>query len=185
MRVYVNNYSAPLHVCPTQINLLVAGNLKPSAVPLFLVRQGVRGPDANVTLVSASPQLFATSDNRVIAQHADYSLITGDAPALPGETIIIYAAGLIPTEPNPAPREIPNYPAQSASGLTVSLDGSPLPGEMIKYAGVTPGSARVQQINLLLPATLAANPEIRVTMGDPVSREGVILPPQPSPDQPR
>jgi uncharacterized protein (TIGR03437 family) len=129
--------------------------------------------------------LFATSDNRVIAQHADYSLITGDAPALPRETIIIYAAGLGPTEPNPAPGEIPNHPAQTASGLTVSLDGSPLPGELIKYAGVTPGSAGVYQINLLLPATLASNPEIRVTMGDQVSREGVVLRAQPFPHQPR
>ncbi len=184
VRVYVNSYSAPLlYVCPTQINLLVPGNLKPGPVPLFVVRQGVRGPDANVTLVPAAPQLFATQDKRVIAQHADYSLITGDAPGLPGETIIVYAAGLGPTEPNPAPGEIPNYPAQTASGLIVSLDGLPLPGELIKYAGVTPGSAGVYQINLLLPVSLAANPEIRVTMGNQASQEGIILPAQPSPDQ--
>jgi len=186
VRVYVNNCSAPLlYVCPTQINLLVAGNLKPGAVPLFVVRQGVRGPDANVTLVLAAPQLFATSDNLVIAQHADYLTDHRRCTSPPAETIIIYAAGLSPTEPNPAPPEIPNYPAQSASGLTVSLDGSPLPGELIKYAGVTPGSAGVHQINLLLPATLAPNPEIRVTMGDQVNREGVVLPAQPSPHQPR
>jgi uncharacterized protein (TIGR03437 family) len=53
--VYVSNYLAPsLYVYPTQIKLLVAGNLKPGAVPLFVVRQGVRGPDANATLVPAA-----------------------------------------------------------------------------------------------------------------------------------
>jgi uncharacterized protein (TIGR03437 family) len=186
VRVYVNNYSAPLiYVCPTQINLLVPGNLKPGTVPLYVVRQGVRGPDANITLVPAAPQLFATEDGRVIAQHADYSLITADSPASAGETIIVYAAGLGPTEPNPSPGEIPQYPAQIAPGLTVSLDGSPLPQEFIKYAGVTPGSAGVYQINLLLPASLAADPEIQAAMGDQASRPGVILPAQPSPDQTR
>lgn len=40
MRVYVNNYSAPLlYVRPAQISLLVAGNLKPGAVPLSVVWQ--------------------------------------------------------------------------------------------------------------------------------------------------
>jgi len=189
VRVYVNNYSAPLiYVCPTQINLLVPGNLKPGTVPLYVVRQSVRGPDAMITLAPAAPQLFATGDGRVIAQHADYSLITADSPARPEETIVVYAAGLGPTEPNPAPGEFPAYPYQIAGSLTVSLDGSALPRESIKYAGVTPGSPGVYQINLLLPATLGANPEIRASMGDQTSRKGVILPaqpPQPSPDQPR
>ena len=102
VRVYVNNCSAPLlYVCPTQINLLVPGNLKPGPVPLFVVRRGVRGPDAAVTLVPAAPQLFATQDNRVIAQHADYSLITGDAPGLPGEPSSFMP--LVWGPPNPIP----------------------------------------------------------------------------------
>ena len=186
VRVYVNNYSAPLlYVCPTQINLLVPGNLKPGTVPLYVVRQGVRGPDAMVPLVPAAPQLFASADSHVIAQHADYSLITADSPAIAGETIVVYASGLGPTEPNPAPGEIPKYPAQTAGSLTVSLDGSALPQELIKYAGVTPGTAGVYQINLLLPASLGANPEIRVAMADQASRKGVILPAQPSPDEAR
>jgi uncharacterized protein (TIGR03437 family) len=186
VRVYVNNYSAPLlYVCPTQINLLVPGNLKPGTVPLYVVRQGVRGPDATVTLVPAAPQLFATADSHVIAQHPDYSLITADSPAIARETIIVYASGLGPTEPNPSPGEIPAYPFQIAGSLTVSLDGSALPRELIKYAGVTPGSAGVYQINLLLPAILGPNPEIRVVMGDQASRKGVILPAQPSPDEAR
>jgi uncharacterized protein (TIGR03437 family) len=71
-----------IYVCPTQINLLVPGNLKPGTVPLYIVRQGVRGPAA--MLAPAAPQLFATTDGRVIAQHADYSLITAESPAIAG-----------------------------------------------------------------------------------------------------
>jgi uncharacterized protein (TIGR03437 family) len=121
----------------------------------------------------------------VIAQHADYSQITADSPAIAGETIIVYAAGLGPTEPNPDPGEIPQHAAQTAGSVTVLLDGSALPQELIKYAGVTPGIAGLYQINLLLPASLGANPEIRVAMADQASRAGVVLPAQPSPDQAR
>ena len=186
MRVYVNNCSAPLlYVCPTQVNLLVPGNLKPSPVPLFVVRQGVRGPDAAVTLVPGSPAVVRHAGRPRNRPACGLFPDHRRCARPPGRTIIVYAAGLGPTEPNPAPGEIPNYPAQTASGLAVSLDGVPLPGELIKYAGVTPGSAGVYQINLLFPASLAANPEIRVTMGDQASREGVILPAQPSPDQVR
>ena len=51
-------------------------------------------------------------------------------------------------------------------------NGSALPEEFIKCTGVTPGTAGVYQINLLLTASLGANPEIRVVMDDQASREG-------------
>jgi uncharacterized protein (TIGR03437 family) len=137
-----------------------------------------------VTLAPAAPQSFATPNGRVIAQHADYSLITADSPAIAGETIIVYAACLGPTEPNPAPGEIPEYPAQTAGSLTVSLDRSAHEQEWInQVAGVTPGTAGCVPDVTFEP--WAATPEIRVTMADQASLEGVILPAQPSPDQAR
>ena len=41
----------------------------------------------------SAPVLFST-DGRVAATHADGSLITLDAPARPGEVIVVYGAGL-------------------------------------------------------------------------------------------
>jgi uncharacterized protein (TIGR03437 family) len=64
VRVYVANRSAYLlYVDSKQINFIVPGNLKPVVVPVRVVRQGVTGPEAPITLVTAAPQLFATQDS--------------------------------------------------------------------------------------------------------------------------
>ncbi|MBV9506127.1 MAG: hypothetical protein JO323_14100 [Acidobacteriia bacterium] len=181
VRVYVYNISAPLlYVSPTQINLLVPSNLKPNSVPLRVVRQGVTGAEVMIPLVAAAPQLFATDSKTVIAQHADYSLITPDSPATPGETIIIYATGLGPTQPNPAPGQVPTQAWRISGALTMLLDGTPVSPDLIKYAGVTPGTAGTYQINLLLPGDLGSNPQIQAVIGDQISAPGIVLPTQPA-----
>jgi uncharacterized protein (TIGR03437 family) len=184
VRVYLNNISAPLiYVSPTQINLLVPSNLLPNSVPIRVVRQGVTGSEVMVQLVAAAPQLFSTSSGDVIAQHADYSLITPDAPAIPGETIIVYATGLGATQPSPNPGEIPQYAAQITSTLTVLLNGTPVSSDLIKYAGLTPGSPGVYQVNLLLPDDLASNPEIRASVSNQISAPGIVLETQAAPSE--
>ena len=178
VRVYVANYVSPLiYVCPTQINFLIPGNLKPGLVTVRVARQGVTGPEVTVTLVDAVPQLFQSADGYVVAQHADYSLVTPDHPAQGGEIIVVYATGLGRTLPNPAPGEIPAYPGLMArlSELRVSIAGSVLPSDQIFYAGVTPGWAGLYQINLKLPLTLGRDPELRAAVGDQAGPAGLKL----------
>jgi uncharacterized protein (TIGR03437 family) len=178
VRVYVANYVAPLiYVCPTQINFLIPGNLRTGPVTVRVARQGVTGPEVSVTLVSAVPQFFQTQDGYVIAQHADYSLITPDHPALAGEIIVVYATGLGMTRPNPGTGEIPSYPGLMAAldQLRVSVAGDVLAPDRILYAGLTPGFAGLYQINLILPPTLGADPEIRAAVGDQAGPAGLKL----------
>jgi uncharacterized protein (TIGR03437 family) len=66
VRVYVANLSA--YLLYVDINFIVPGNQKPAVVPVRVVRQGVTGPEAPITLVTAAPQLFATQDSYVIAR---------------------------------------------------------------------------------------------------------------------
>lgn len=178
VRVYVANYVSPLiYVCPTQINFLIPGNLKPGPVTVRVMRQGVTGPEVTVTLVDAVPQFFQNSDGYVIAQHADYSPITPDHPAVGGEIIVVYATGLGRTQPNPAPGEIPIYPGLMArlTELRVSLAGVVLASDQIFYAGLTPGWAGLYQINLKLPLTLGLDPELRAAVGDQAGPSGLKL----------
>lgn len=178
VRVYVANYVSPLiYVCPTQINFLIPGNLKPGPVTVRVARQGVTGPEVTVTLVDAVPQLFQSADGYVVAQHADYSLVTPDHPARGGEIIVVYATGLGRTLPNPAPGEIPAYPGLMArlNELRVSVAGSVLASDQIFYAGVTPGWAGLYQINLKLPLTLGLDPELRAAVGDQAGTPGLKL----------
>ncbi len=177
-RLYVANSPAPLiYVSPTQINFLVVGNLRPGPVPVRVVRQGVTGPEVTLTLVEANPQFFQTPDGYVIAQHADYSMITSDNPAAPGEIIIVYVTGLGLTAPNPGPGEIPHYaaPMRLRNELTVSLGGTPLAPEQILYAGLSPGWAGLYQINIRLPDALGADPEIRAAVREQAGAPGLKL----------
>ena len=182
VRVMVNNSAAPLlYVSPTQINLLVPSDLKPAGVNVYVVRQGVRGPDAAIALVPAAPQLFTGADGCAVAQHADYTTITAESPARPGETIIVYAAGLGATQPKTAPGEIPKYPGPIDVSLNILLDGTAISQDLIQYAGLAPGLAGVYQINLRLPDSVGTNPEIRAATGGQISAPGVKLAVQPQP----
>jgi uncharacterized protein (TIGR03437 family) len=178
VRVYVANMPVPMiYVCPTQINFLMPNNLKPGNVALRVVRQGVTGAEVTVVLVDAAPQLFKSKDGYVIAQHgADYSLVTPDSPAKPGEVIVFYATGLGRTIPNPAtPFEIQQNSSKVAGELNLSLDGNAVNPADIWYAGLTPGIAGVYQINLKLSDTLGADSEIHPSMAGQTSAAGVKL----------
>jgi uncharacterized protein (TIGR03437 family) len=177
-RVYVANYVAPLlYVSPTQINFLIPGNLRAGKVTVRVARQGVTGPSVYVTLVDAAPELFQSQDAYLVAQHADASLVTPDAPAAPGEAVVLYAIGLGKTQPNPDPGTIPvrAAPITRLNDLQVLVAGNLLGPDQIQYVGISPGLAGVYQINLVLPQALDPDPEIRVAIGEQMSSAGPKL----------
>ena len=163
-----------------QINFLVPSTEIPGAVTVQVVRQGVYGPAITITLVDAAPALFANA-GYAIAQDGDKgannALVTPDAPAQPGEMIVLYATGLGHTQPNPDPGEIVPTAANivNLATLQVLLDGSAIDSSLIKYAGLTPGSVGLYQINFILPNTVAPNPEIRVAVAGTTSAPGLKL----------
>jgi uncharacterized protein (TIGR03437 family) len=177
-RVYVDNYPAPLfYVSDGQINFLVPGNQSTGDARIRVAMQGNAGPEVTVTIAAAAPALFTTPAGLAIATHADNSLITADAPTRANEIIVVYATGLGKTAPNPATGAIPQYAAQilALADLKVSVGGAVLSADRIKYAGLTPGSAGLYQINLAVPDSSGTDPEIRVAIGGQSSAPGLKL----------
>ena len=175
-RVYVDNIPAPLlYVGPTQINFMIPTKQLPGKVRVRIVKQGQSGPEVLLTVVDAAPALFAMPNGSgfAIATHGeDGSLITPEAPARGGEIIVIWATGLGKTTRNPNVGEIPTYVAEvlnRADRLAVSPNGQ------VIYAGLTPGSAGLYQINLVLPPNPGIDPEIVVTIGGASSAPGLKL----------
>jgi uncharacterized protein (TIGR03437 family) len=176
--VYVDDQWAPLlYVSNGQVNFLVPSNKLAMDVQIRVVREGVTGPEVAVTLVDAAPALFQTAAGYAIAAHLDNSLIAPGSPAQAGEIIVVYACGLGRTLPNPAPGAIPQSAAviQRLSDLKVYLGGAAIEPASILYAGLTPGSAGLYQINLVLPDNPGTNPEIRVAIADQSSPPGLKL----------
>src|SRR5262249_40629310 len=131
---------------------------------------GLTGPEITVNLINCAPALFEMPGGYAIATSADGKLLTADAPAHPGDTIVIYLTGLGRTLINPVPGEIPKYASQivNLASLKVALGGTPVDPARIAYVGLTPGSAGLYQINLLVPTGAGNDPEIQVT-GDSTS----------------
>ena len=195
VRVYVQDQPVPvLFVSPGQVNFIMSSTETAGPVTIRVVNNGNTGPYATVTLVDAAPALFPNpvAAGYAIAQDAKGNLLTADAPAHAGDIVVLYATGLGRTSPSPAVFEIPAYAASicqmsqtippicssvlALASLKVTLNGMALDPKLILYAGVTPGSAGLYQINLSLPEGTGNDPEIHLTAGNLTAQTGLKLP---------
>ena len=176
--VFVGNYPANLYyVSPTQINFLVPPNMLPVPVPVYVTIDGLHGPVIDVALGPAAPGLFQLDAQNAIATLADGSLLTPTSPAHPGDVIVLYATGLGATSPPAEYGLLSNVAAKLVpdANLQILLDNVALDASAIAYAGAAPGNAGLYQINLMLPMSTGANPEIKLIMGTASSIAGVHL----------
>jgi uncharacterized protein (TIGR03437 family) len=150
--VLIGGIPAPLYfVSPGQINALVPLELPSGSQAQIIVNtpNGPTTPDP-VSVPPATPGIAAFASGVIIAQHAaDFSLVAPALPAKPGETVIIYLAGLgsavnqpASGSPAPAPPTDPKIPA------TLTLNGTVVPAS---FAGLTPGAVGLYQINFVVP----------------------------------
>ena len=178
--VYVDNHLAPLlMVSQTQINFLIPSDEIAGPALVVVVRQGVSGPQITVTLANAAPTLFPSTGGYVLAEDWNNSgaVITPDAPAHAGDTIILFVTGLGAVQVAQGVYEIPSLATSIAnpSNLQVLLDGTAVDPMYIKYAGLTPGCAGLYQVNLLLPLNTGNDPLVQVTLGGQSSQPGLRL----------
>ncbi len=178
--VYVDNKLAPLlMVSQDQINFLVPSDEIAGSSLIVVVRQGVAGPAISVNLVSAAPTLFPSTGGYILAEdwNNGYALITPNAPAHAGDTVVLFATGLGAVQVAQGVFDIPGLATSilNPSSLTVLLNGTAVDPTLIKYAGLTPGCAGLYQINLLLPANVGNDPLIQVTMGGQSSQPNLNL----------
>jgi uncharacterized protein (TIGR03437 family) len=170
-------FASLLYVSPTLVNFIIPSSLLPGQTDIALTRGIFRTPTSQIMLLDAAPALFV-ANSTIVAQHADATPISTDTPAHPGEVIVIYGTGLGRTDPTQIDGSIPRSAAPIAlfDQLQVLLDGQAVPAGSIWYAGITPGSPGLYQVNLLLPTQISANPELRIVLGDQMSQSSLRLP---------
>ena len=178
-RVTINDWAAPLlYVSESQVNFLIPPKQANGPARVRVIREGQTGPEVTISLVDVSPALFVSAAGFAIATHGDNSVITPEKPAVGGELIVIYATGMGKTDVMPTNGELPPYASQLAlrGTLQVLLDGIAIDPAQVRYAGLTPGSAGLYQINVVLSQTSRPDPELRLSIGGVVSQAGVKLP---------
>ena len=179
VRVYVRDQAVPiLFVSQNQINFLISSEAIAGPATVRVVSEGITGPEVTLPLADSAPALFSTEGGYALATDANGVLLTPEAPAREGDIVVVYVTGLGWTVPNPVPGEIPGYaaPMRALSSLRVALNGKPLDPTLIKYAGVTPRSAGLYQLNLYLPQGTGTDPEIEVTAGNLAAPTALKLP---------
>jgi uncharacterized protein (TIGR03437 family) len=180
--VLLDNVPAALYyVSPVQINFLVPPNLLPGPVSVYVDVDSTRGPLIQLTLGRAAPGLFQLDPQNAVATFTDGSVLTTASPAKPGDFVSLWATGLGETTPPADGFQLPTAAAPLVAGanLSILLDGKPVDPSAIEYAGVAPGYAGLYQINLQLPVSTGANPEIRLQLDGAISIKNVHLPVSP------
>ncbi len=174
VQVQRNGTPIPLYfVSPRQINALIPPSAVEGEVEIVVVRESTRGPVVKLKLETVAPGLYQNGEFAV-ALHADWTLITPDAPARPEEAIVLYAAGLGRTV-TPRFGDFDVAPVGFGADALALKDAKNVrvlvSGESVQpfWAGAAPGFAGLYQVNVVLPQALAGKAEIRISVGDAIS----------------
>jgi uncharacterized protein (TIGR03437 family) len=147
----IGGISAPLYyLSDGQLDVQIPSELAPNQQYAAIVSaNGALTLPDQIDVVPAVPGVVAYGDGHTIAQHGlDYSLVNAGHPAKPGEYLIMYLAGMGATNPS-VPSGAISPAAPVTSQPTVTVDGQMA---AVVYAGLTPGSAGLYQINFQVPA---------------------------------
>jgi uncharacterized protein (TIGR03437 family) len=163
----INGVPAPLvYVGPDQINAQMPYEAPTGSVALQVMADGRTSASGSFNVSSAAPGLFFTGPgaHAVAQNYPDWSLNSPENPASPGQYVIVYLTGIGPLDHQvetgaPAPVE---PLAKATSDVKATLGGKPAE---VTYAGVTPGTVGLAQINLLVPDIAAGEQPLEVTVG--------------------
>jgi uncharacterized protein (TIGR03437 family) len=152
--VIIGGLQAPLYfVSPGQINAqvpfeLTAGN----PYQVIVSANGALSTPGPIQLTSDAPGIAQYAAGQAIAQHvSDNSLITETSPAMPGEYVVFYVAGMGLT--NPAVASGTASPSTNLPALldmpTLTLNGEAV--SKILFAGLTPTLVGLYQVDFQVP----------------------------------
>jgi uncharacterized protein (TIGR03437 family) len=135
--------AAVLAALPFQVNAQIPADI-PVGTATVTIASGNGSASAPVAISAVAPEIFTLSPNQAAIVNQDNSLNTGSNPAARGAFLVIYGTG---------------FGAVGSSGglnpvktpLSVVIGGVPLTPA---FAGLTPGSIGLYQVNVALPVNL-------------------------------
>ncbi|HEU0140980.1 MAG TPA: choice-of-anchor V domain-containing protein [Bryobacteraceae bacterium] len=162
VRVEIDGRASPIgYLGPSQINVLAPDGTSSGPVRVEVRTAAGTSEAAIVTSQAVAPAFFLYDPEGrkyIAAQHGvgnaplgKAGLVAGSTPAAPGETIILYATGLGPTDPAVPVGRIPSGAARIRENITVRFGET---AATVDYAGVSTCCAGLYQINVVVPATV-------------------------------
>jgi uncharacterized protein (TIGR03437 family) len=158
--VTVNGARAPLfYVSPTQINALLPGNLTPGPVAIVVFADGLPGNTFLADATDYAPGIF-------LASHADGRLVNSEAPAHPGDAVVLYATGLGP------------FLAGSGTWATALLPEVTLGGQRVEVemARRVPEIAGLYEVRFRVPWGIGSGPSLSLSLSIAGQTTAINLP---------
>jgi uncharacterized protein (TIGR03437 family) len=158
-----------IYVGPTQINAVLPYDVNTSQT-LYLVVEKLNTESVAIPVIipAVAPEVFlqpttSSSMQGAITNALTYAVANSAAPVSVGSYIAIYCTGLGAVSPavtagEPAPS---NPPAQVTGNVTVTVGGLPA---TVQFAGLSPGSAGLYQVNTIVPTGVAPGPAVPVVV---------------------
>jgi adhesin/invasin len=155
--VLVNGAAAPiLYLSPGQVNFQVPWGTQPGDANITVSVGGGVSNAVTVPVVTAGPGLFydAASGAAIVQNAPEYSLNGPNNPAPVGSTIVAYTTGTGPVTPNvPNGALTPETLVRMTSQYSATIGSTPAE---VSFGGLTPGFVGLGQLNIVVPAGLAA-----------------------------
>lgn len=170
--VYVNNQAAPIYyVTPSipgypegQINFLIPYDTPAGQAVVRVDRDGQTGNSVSVNIAPAAPRLLLLGIGEYPIAVLTDPVITFPLPPTPGissrpavagvDVLVFYALGLGQTNPPASDGQAAPFAQVGPSTMVFGQSLLPDTGVTVvpQYAGLTPGSVGLYQINVLVPA---------------------------------
>jgi uncharacterized protein (TIGR03437 family) len=170
--------NAPLFfVSAGQINAQLPFDMTSTSVRVRVKNATGTSAAQTITIVARCPRILTKTMNglgEAILTHADYTVVSADAPALAGEVVILYLAGLGAVSPSIAAGQAAGTGAATnplnvvQDEVVVKVEGV---ASKIYYKGLAPYFAGLYQINFQVPDNAQqAISELTVEVGKQVSQ---------------
>ncbi len=172
-----------LYAGPGQVNALVPQGIAPNAsYPLLVVRGNAQSVPVSLTVTELEPGVYTAdtsgSGAGIVTNALTGALISNSNPAHSGDYLVIYCTGLGQligaggeTQPADGAAASPAVLYRTTATVTATIGGVTAP---VLFSGLTPTFAGLYQVNVQVPAGVAAGSAVPVVLTAADSATGAI-----------
>lgn len=176
--VYINGRQAPLYfVSPGQINALVPYATQGPTATIVIQNGSATSNTVTVPVAATAPGVFSTDATGTgfgAVLHANYAAVTAANPAIPGETVMVFLAGLGTVTPAVGDGLIPGANTANATPITAYIAGQQITPA---YSGLAPGYPGLYQMNIMVPILAVSGVSVPLAINTPNAfHDQVVLP---------